>query len=105
MARSVRLVMAEHQKGTPWQEVRELLVKDSEDLGWFQAPANVAYVVLGLLYGACDFKKSMILAINCGDDTDCTGAMVGATLGIMYGMEDFSMEELLTCVAIFVIML
>ncbi len=27
----------------------------------------------------------MILAINCGDDTDCTGATVGALLGIMKG--------------------
>jgi len=29
----------------------------------------------------------MIYAINCGDDTDCTGATVGALLGIMKGME------------------
>ena len=34
-----------------WKDCRELLVKDSEDLGWFQAPANVGFVVLGLLYG------------------------------------------------------
>lgn len=27
----------------------------------------------------------MILAINCRDDTDCTGATVGALLGIMKG--------------------
>ena len=27
----------------------------------------------------------MITAINCGDDTDCTGATVGATMGILYG--------------------
>ncbi len=87
VARSVRLVMEEYAKGTDWKDVRQALIKDSEDLGWFQAPANIAYVVLGLLYGQCDFKKSMILAINCGDDTDCTGATVGALLGIMYGMK------------------
>ncbi len=87
VARSVRLVMDEYAKGTDWKDVRQALIKESEDLGWFQAPANIAYVVLGLLYGGCDFKKSMILAINCGDDTDCTGATVGALLGIMYGMK------------------
>jgi hypothetical protein len=27
----------------------------------------------------------MITAINCGDDTDCTAATVGATMGILYG--------------------
>ncbi len=87
VAKSVKLVMSEYDKGTPWKDVRNMIVKDCEDLGWFQAPANVAYVVLGMLYGECDFKKSMIYAINCGDDTDCTAATVGSTLGIMYGTE------------------
>jgi hypothetical protein len=54
--------------------------------GWFEAPSNVSYAVIGLLWGNGDFKKSMIYAINCGDDTDCTGATVGATLGILHGM-------------------
>lgn len=84
-ARAVRLVMEDYAKGTDWKTARNNLVADSQDLGWFQAPANVAYVVLGLLYGEGDFKKSMILAINCGDDTDCTGATIGALMGIMTG--------------------
>lgn len=87
VARSVRLVMKAHADGVSWRECRERVVKDSEDLGWFQAPANVAFAVLGLLYGNGDFKQSMICAINCGDDTDCTGATVGALLGIMGGMD------------------
>ena len=35
----------------------------------FDAPENVAFVVLGLLYGEGDFGKSLILANNCGEDT------------------------------------
>ena len=86
IAKSVNMVVDAYKKGTPWKETRELVLQDSlKDLGWFQAPANVAYTMLGLLYGEGDFKKSMILAINCGDDTDCTGATLGALLGIMYG--------------------
>lgn len=85
VAKSVRLVMEEYEKGTDWKTVRNLLVEQSADIGWFQAPANVGFVILGLLYGGCDFKKSMILALNCGDDTDCTGATVGSLLGIMQG--------------------
>lgn len=53
----------------------------------FQAPANVAFVVLGLLYGEGDFKKSMIYTISCGDDTDCTGATVGSIMGLMGGAD------------------
>jgi hypothetical protein len=79
-------VLAEYDKKTPYRDTRNLLVESTADLGWFQAPANVGFVVIGLLYGEGDFKKSMIYTINCGDDTDCTGATVGATLGILGGI-------------------
>lgn len=85
VARSVRLVRAAFAAGTDWKTCREQLVADSADLGWFQAPANVAFVVLGLLYGRGDFKRSMLLALGCGDDTDCTGATLGALMGILGG--------------------
>ena len=78
MARSINLLLDCYDKGIDWKETRRILVEDSADLGWFQAPANVAFSMLGLLYGEGDFKKSMILAINCGDDTDCTGATLGS---------------------------
>jgi len=87
VARSVKIVLDSYDKGLDWKATRNLLREDSADLGWFQAPANVGFVVLGLLYGEGDFKKSMLYAVNCGDDTDCTGATVGALLGIMKGME------------------
>lgn len=104
VARSVRLVMKAYKDGIDWKTARNMIVEDSADLGWFQAPANVAFTILGLLYGEGDFKKSMILAINCGDDTDCTGATVGALMGILYGSagipEDWSRylgDDIVTC--------
>ncbi len=87
VSRSIRLVLDCYDKGLDWKTTRSRLVEDSADLGWFQAPANLGFVVLGLLYGNGNFKRSMILAINCGDDTDCTGATVGALLGILGGMD------------------
>lgn len=86
VARSINLVINSFDKGTDWKATRNLLVEDSADIGWFQAPANLGFVILGLLYGNGDFKKSMICAINCGDDTDCTGATLGALLGIINGV-------------------
>ena len=84
--KKIRFVIECYDKGIGYREVRELLIKDfKKNLDWFQAPCNVAFVVIGLLYGEGDFKKSMIYAINCGDDTDCTGATIGAVLGIIYG--------------------
>ena len=89
MAKSVRLVYECREKGMSPIEARNAVQQANADIGdgWFEAPSNVAYAIIGLLYGEGDFKKSMILAINCGDDTDCTGATVGATLGILGGMK------------------
>lgn len=85
VARSIRIAVDSYDKGVDWKKARQFIIEDSADLGWFQAPANVAYVILGLLYGEGDFKKSMILSINCGDDTDCTGATLGSIFGILNG--------------------
>lgn len=84
-AKSVKLAIEMHDKGVDLKTARNAVVEETADLGWFQAPANVSFVILGLLYGEGDYKKSMICAINCGDDTDCTGATIGSLMGIMYG--------------------
>ena len=85
IARSVKLTCDYYDKGMDWLSARQALVKDSEDLGWFQAPANIGFMIVGLLYGEGDFGKSVCIATNCGDDTDCTAGTVGALLGIILG--------------------
>jgi len=85
VARSVRIALDGYNSGLDWKETRQRVLDDSADLGWFQAPANVAYFVIGWLYGEGDFKKSLLIAVSCGDDTDCTGATLGSILGIIYG--------------------
>jgi ADP-ribosylglycohydrolase len=85
VARSVKIVLDGYHNKLDWKTVREQVLKDSEDLGWFQAPGNVAFTVLGWLYGGGDFKKSILIAVSCGDDTDCTGATLGSILGITGG--------------------
>ena len=85
IARSVKLACESYDKGIDFLTAREAMVKDSADLGWFQAPANIGFVIIGLLYGEGDFGRSVCLATNCGDDTDCTAGTVGALLGIVLG--------------------
>lgn len=86
-ADSIRFVTECYEKGMSPIDARNAVQKRNADIGdgWMEAPSNVAYAVIGLLYGEGDFKKSMITAINCGDDADCTGATVGATMGIFLG--------------------
>lgn len=71
-----------------WLETRDLITQmalDDPELGWFQAPANVCYALIGLLWGNGDFKESLLIACRCGDDTDCSCATAGSLLGIMHG--------------------
>jgi len=85
VARAVKLVRGLHAQGVDFKAAREAVVKDSEELGWFQAPGNIGFAMIGLLYGEGDFGRSVCLATNCGDDTDCSAATVGALLGIIGG--------------------
>lgn len=46
---------------------------------------NLGFIAFALLWGEYDFVKTILLAINCGRDTDCTAATCGAFLGIARG--------------------
>ena len=94
VADSIRFVMECYDRGMSPMDARNAVQSRNADIGngWFEAPSNVAYVVIGLLWGEGDFKKSMITSINCGDDTDCMGATVGATMGILNGMQGVPLD-------------
>lgn len=51
----------------------------------YDAPSNIGIVIIGWLYGEGDFGKSICIATNCGEDTDCTAGTLGALLGIISG--------------------
>jgi ADP-ribosylglycohydrolase len=104
VARGVRSVLASRHQGQDWKAARRNLLREVPDAFFssymgepesdlprgrtgYDAPANVAIFVLGWLYGDGDFGRSLCLAVGCGEDTDCTGATLGATLGILGGMQ------------------
>lgn len=85
IASAVRTAVKARKENKDWKEARQEVINNTEDLGWFQAPRNVAFTMIGWLYGEGDFGKSICIAVNCGDDTDCTGATLGSILGIIGG--------------------
>ena len=107
VARAVIDVIASHKAGKSWQAARDSVLAGfrggtfwgnrrltSDDdwakgfgegkLGW-DAPSNIGMTIIGLLYGEGDFARSVCTAVNCGEDTDCTGATLGALYGILHG--------------------
>ena len=85
VATSIRAALAAREQGLDLTAAREAVVQASASTGWFMAPQNVAFVILGWLYGEGDYGKALCAAVNCGDDTDCTGATIGSLLGILHG--------------------
>ena len=51
----------------------------------FDAPWSIGAIMIGLLYGGGDLGKSVCIAVNLGEDTDCTAGTVGSVLGIISG--------------------
>ena len=101
---AVETVIDCYKSGKTWLEAREILFEivpgyfalngrplkyiteeyNAEEMG-MDAPNNIGIMVLGWLYGEDDFGKSLCIAVNCGEDTDCTAATLGAILGIIHG--------------------
>lgn len=48
------------------------------------APQNLTFVVLGWLHSE-DFGDALLKCVNCGYDTDSSGATLGSILGLLYG--------------------
>ncbi|MBI2438510.1 MAG: ADP-ribosylglycohydrolase family protein, partial [Lentisphaerae bacterium] len=86
VARSIREAAWSHQNGKTWGEARERIASRFGHIQPCNAVPNHGFTIIGWLYGR-DFGDRLCKAVNCGYDTDCTGATLGALLGILDGPE------------------
>lgn len=103
-AKAVKMVTEEYSKGTDWKKVRiRLLSEITCNFGvqdkppqkrcnefplakpGYDAACHIGFLVLCWLYSGGDFEKAICLAVNVGDDADCTAATIGSILGIIIG--------------------
>jgi ADP-ribosylglycohydrolase len=84
ISRSIREAIWCYENGLTWGEARERILTRFANFQPCDAIANHGFMIIGLLYGQ-DFGDRLCKAVNCGFDTDCTGATVGAFLGIIHG--------------------
>jgi len=69
----------------PWQYVRQEVLNKFGHPDFTNVVQNLAMVVISLLYGKCDMRETINIALKCGYDTDCTCASVAAIVGIIKG--------------------
>jgi ADP-ribosylglycohydrolase len=83
-ARAIQAARQAHHDGLDWRAARERVRDAAPHYVAQYSPTNMGFQVIGWLYGA-DFGDALCITVNCGYDTDCTGATVGALLGILRG--------------------
>ena len=84
IARSIREAVWSFEAGKTWGEARERIATRFGHLQSCNAVPNHGFTIIGWLYGE-GFGDQLCKAVNCGFDTDCTGATLGALLGILEG--------------------
>lgn len=102
VARAVRTTVECFTRGLSWRDAREEILRlhgggtmgmphpgnpELTGVMGYDVPSNIALMVLALLYGGDDFGQVECLAVNCGEDTDCTAATAGSIWGIIHGAE------------------
>ncbi|THF87152.1 ADP-ribosylglycohydrolase family protein [Deinococcus sp. KSM4-11] len=89
LARLYREVRAWHREEPEWARARQRL---EASYGYDRYPGNVhvipnhGVILLALLYGAGDLRRSLVIANTCGWDTDCNAGNVGCLLAIRGGL-------------------
>lgn len=107
VAKAVRTVLSCRKAGRTWRETRDEVLRlhrgstflgnpactSEEDrkkgfadgIQGFDVPSNIGITLIGLLFGGDDFGQVECIAVNCGEDTDCTAATAGSVWGIIHG--------------------
>lgn len=91
--RVVRELILEKYRGKMFFGIREMISDEDYNRGFgdgqrgWDVPSNIGMILIGLLYGEGDFGNSICTAVNCGEDTDCTGATLGSLFGILHGTD------------------
>ena len=84
--RAITRTLELYHQGRSWIEAREILKTEFYSPVAQYSPLNLAFQTVGWLWGE-DFADALCKAVNCGWDTDCTGATLGAILGIILGRQ------------------
>jgi len=81
----VQLVRKCSESGLDWKSARRVVLNKYGSPDFTSVFQNIGFTLIALLWGRGDFSKTMLIAINCGYDTDCTCATAGAILGGILG--------------------
>ena len=75
-----------------WRNARQLVLNKYSHPDFTNVVQNMGFVLIALLYGDGDMRKTINIALKCGYDTDCTCASAASVVGIMVGYEQLGTD-------------
>lgn len=78
-------VLSCYDAGMDWIAARKRVLDRYSHPDFTNVTQNMGFVLIALLYGGGDMRKTINIALKCGYDTDCTCASSAALLGIISG--------------------
>ena len=92
LAEVVKNVINWSKKANSWQEVWQRVNEKYGKYHFVHTLPNLAFVLIGLIWGNLNFKETISIAVMCGHDTDCNGATAGSILGALKGIKEIPEE-------------
>ncbi len=83
--RLTRAAFQAYDEGLSLRDARDRLMALAGHPEACDSQINVPFTFLGLLYGGNDLQETMLAALRCGYDTDCTLATAAALVGQILG--------------------
>ena len=83
VARGIRLVLERFPQVNDREAMLAEIIEGFGTENFTDVAVNLPIIVLAWLIGGGDFDKAILAAANCGQDTDCTCATLGAILGLI----------------------
>ncbi len=78
--------------GQDWTQARKMILSRYSHPDFTNVVQNLGFVLIALLYGKKDMRKTINIALKCGYDTDCTCASAAAIVGAMIGYKGLGEE-------------
>lgn len=77
-----------------WRLLRRRILTDYGHPDMTHVLQNLGFTLLALLLSRGHFRRAMMIALNCGYDTDCTAGIAGAIIGATRGSAWLGRENL-----------
>lgn len=94
LKRALDSVITLYRQGADRQSACDQIRNEWYHFNFTDCVMNLAFIVYALLWGNGDFIETVLAAIHCGRDTDCTAASCGAIIAMAYGRKGIPAELL-----------